>query len=121
MIVAMDQTEHSTPPGVIPYVEAHDGPRRVITVRLVEPSSPLSGMTTSMVMPNVFVDGRQYIVYWGTVSLEAPADRAVHLAVGMQDGLRGASVLLPPSSAPVVMEYKVGSMGRPYFGPPQPG
>ena len=117
MIRPMDETQSPTPPGVIPYVEAHTGPRRVITVRLVEPSSPLSGMTTSMVMPNVFLDGRQYIVYWGTVSLEAPADRAVHIAVGMQDGLRGASALLPPSPAPVVMEYKVASMGRPYFGP----
>lgn len=106
-----------TPPGVIPYVEAHAGPRRVVTVTLHEPSTLVSGMTNSMVMPNLFVDGRQYVVFWGTVSVEVPADRSVHLAVGMQDGLRGASTLLPPSDQPVALEYRVPTMGRSHLGP----
>jgi len=110
-------TEPSTPPGVIPYVDVHDGPKRVLTVTLEAPSSLLAGQTTAMVKPNLFVDGRQFIVYWGRVSVEVPADRAVHVGVGMQDGLRGASVLLPPGGALPHLLYRVRSMGEAEFGP----
>lgn len=108
-------TETPTPEGVIPYVEHHTGPKRYVTVTLEAGGGPLSGHSKSMVKPNLFVDGRQYIVYWGTVTVEVPADRAVHLAVGMQDGLRGASMLLPPGSDPVVLDYRVPAMGEVTF------
>jgi hypothetical protein len=107
----------ATPPGVIPYVEHHTGPRRLVTVGLSAGGTPLAGYSKAMVKPNLFVDGRQYIVYWGEVTVEVPADRSVHIGVGMQDGIRGASVLLPPGSEPVVLDYHVPGMGEASFGP----
>ena len=82
--------------------------------------SPLAGYSKSMVKPNLFVDGRQYIVYWGQVTLEVPADRHVHLGVGMQDGIRGASLLLPPGAEPVLLDYHVPATGEVSFGPRAP-
>jgi len=110
-------TEQQTPPGVIPYVDHHTGPKRYVTIGLTAGGSPLAGYSKAMVKPNLFVDGRQYIVYWGEVTIEVPADRAVHLGVGMQDGLRGASMLLPPGAEPVVLDYHVPAMGEASFGP----
>jgi hypothetical protein len=107
----------TTPPGVIPYVDVHDGPKRLVTLTLEGPRSPLSGFTQEMVMPNVFVDGRQFVVYWGQVTVEAPADRPVHLAVGMQDGVRGASVLLDPGAEPLHLHYRVPVTGAATLGP----
>ena len=66
----------------------------------------------STVKPNLFVDGRQYIVYWGQVTVEVPADRPVRIGVGMQDGIRGASLLLPPGTDAVVLDYHVPAMGE---------
>jgi hypothetical protein len=106
-----------TPPGVIPYVDHHVGPKRLVVIGLSAGGSPLAGYSKSMVKPNLFVDGRQYIVYWGEVTVEVPADRAVHLGVGMQDGIRGASVLLPPGTEPVTLDYHVPAMGEVRFGP----
>lgn len=109
-------TESATPPGVIPYVDHHTGPKRLVSITLDGGGgSPLKGYTQSMVKPNVFVDGRQYIVYWGRVTVEVPADRAVHLGVGMQDGLRGASVLLQPGPDPLEMVYVAPAMGEATF------
>ena len=117
-------SEQQTPAGIIPYVDHHTGPKRYVTIGLVAGGSPLAGYSKSMVKPNLFVDGRQYIVYWGQVTIEVPADRAVHLGVGMQDGIRGASLLLPPGADPVVLDYHVPAMGEVSFGPraaPVPG
>jgi len=117
-------SEPQTPPGVIPYVDHHTGPKRYVTIGLAAGGSPLAGYSKSMVKPNLFVDGRQYIVYWGQVTIEVPADRAVHLGIGMQDGIRGASLLLPPGPDPVVLDYHVPAMGEVSFGPraaPVPG
>jgi hypothetical protein len=102
---------------VIPYVDHHVGPKRLVVIGLSAGGSPLAGYSKSMVKPNLFVDGRQYIVYWGEVTVEVPADRAVHLGVGMQDGIRGASVLLPPGTEPVTLDYHVPAMGEVRFGP----
>ena len=102
----------STPPGVIPYIDVHDGPKRLVTVTLEPVKALVRGLTEKMVQPNLFVDGRQFIVYWGTVTVEAPADRAVHVAVGLQDGLRGASVLLEPGPGPETVHYTVPGAGQ---------
>ena len=113
----MTEPASHLPAGVIPYVEHHTGPKRYVTVGLDAGGSPLAGYSKAMVKPNLFVDGRQYIVYWGQVTVEVPADRAVHLGVGMQDGIRGASLLLPPGAEPVVLDYHVPTMGEASFGP----
>lgn len=111
-------TQSRTPEGVIPYVDAHTGPKRLATVTLHAPGgTPFAGLTQAALKPNFFVDGRQYIVYWGQVTFELPADRSVHLAVGMQDGLRGASMLLPPGADNVALVYHVPAMGEASLGP----
>ena len=116
----MTDSASQTPAGVIPYVDYHTGPKRYVTVGFATGGSPLSGISKSTVKPNLFVDGRQYIVYWGQVTAEVPADRPVHIGVGMQDGVRGASLLLPPGTEPVVLDYHVPSMGEVSFGPRVP-
>jgi hypothetical protein len=113
----MTEPSTQTPAGVIPYVDHHTGPKRLVVIGLTAGGSPLSGYSKSMIKPNLFVDGRQYIVYWGEVTVEVPADRAVHIGVGMQDGIRGASVLLPQGAEPVVLDYHVPAMGEVRFGP----
>ncbi|WP_299052797.1 hypothetical protein [uncultured Nocardioides sp.] len=101
----------STPTGVIPYVEFHQGPKRILTVHL-EVTAVLGGTPLrARVAPGLFVDGRQYLVYWGQVHVEVPADRAVHIGVGVQDGLQGASILLPPGEGPAHLRYEVGHGG----------
>jgi hypothetical protein len=81
----------STPPGVIPYVEHHAGPRRVLTL-------VLKGNGLATTPPVVGIDGRDYVVVWGTVLFEVPADRPCHLSVRIE-GDRvpfHASALLDP-------------------------
>ena len=114
-------SEPTTPDGVIPYVDHHTGPKRLVSVTLDGGGSPFAGLSKSMIKPNLFVDGRQYIVYWGRVTVEVPADRPVHLGIGMQDGARGASLLLPRGSEPVELAYFVPAMGEVTFGPAHPG
>lgn len=109
-------TASSTPDGVIPYVDHHTGPKRLVSVTLDAGGAPLAGFSKSMIKPNLFVDGRQYIVYWGRVTLEVPADRSVHLGIGMQDGARGASMLLPAGVEPIELAYRVPAMGEVSFG-----
>ncbi|WP_193605761.1 hypothetical protein [Nocardioides dongkuii] len=107
-------SEQQAPPGVIPYVEFHTGERRVLTVHLTSGN----GMLTSKVPPVVSIDGRQYVVYWGSVSFEVPADRAVHLSVHVEGAHLGqaATALLPPGGA-LALTYRtdflsgVGSLG----------
>ncbi len=69
----MTQPVSQTPAGVIPYVDFHTGPKRLVTVELAAGGSPLAGYSKSMVKPNLFVDGRQYIVYWGQVGPRMPS------------------------------------------------
>jgi len=95
-------SEQQTPPGVIPYVEHHSGERRLLTLHLTSGNS----MLTAKSPPVVSIDGRQYLVYWGAVSFEIPADRAVHLSVHVEVERIGqvASALLPPGNA-VTLTY----------------
>ncbi len=113
----MTEPASQAPAGVIPYVDHHTGPKRYVTVGFESGGGPLGGISKSTVKPNLFVDGRQYIVYWGQVTVEVPADRSVHLGAGMQDGVRGASLLLPPGTESVVLDFHVPSMGEVTFGP----
>ncbi|MEV6873754.1 hypothetical protein [Amycolatopsis sp. NPDC051128] len=90
-------------PGVIPYVDHHDGPRRLLTIEI-----PHLGHTVRAYAPIASVDGRQYVVSWGSVSFEVPADRNVHVSVHLQtNGGRDytispfASVVLSPHLAPM--------------------
>ncbi|WP_460433696.1 hypothetical protein [Angustibacter speluncae] len=78
-------------PLAIPYVDHHQGPRRVLVLHLQRSSTVAS-------VPLVGVDGRTYVVVWGTVAFEVPADRPVHLSVHLQlDRLAyAASTLLLP-------------------------
>lgn len=109
-------SESSAPEGVIPYVDHHTGPKRLVSVSF-SAAGPFSGATSAQVKPNLFVDGRQYIVYWGRVTVEVPADRAVHLGVGLRDGERGASLLLSAGSDPLELAYHAPVSGEPTFGP----
>ena len=90
-------------PGVIPYVEFHTGPRRVLTVNLTSGNA----MATSKHRPVVSIDGRQYLVIWGGVSFEIPADRNVHVSVHVEADhiTQVASMLLPPGAGPKVFQY----------------
>ena len=102
----------ATPPGDIPYIDHHIGRKRLVTVTLEPIKALLGGATEKMMQPTLHVDGRPFIVYWGRVTVEAPADRAVHVAVGLQDGLRGASVLLEPGVDPAYLLYQVPAVGQ---------
>jgi hypothetical protein len=91
----------TTPVGVVPYVEAHDGPKRVLTMHLAPPSF------TNKLPPVVGIDGRQYVAVWGTVSFEIPADRATHVSVCVHGDYmqQAASVLLVPER-PAELTYQ---------------
>ena len=89
-------TEQSTQPGVVPYVEWHTGARRILTIDLRNHGTFLSAMSVDRIVPTVGIDGRQYVVYWGRVFFEVPADRGVHVAVSLQDGVQASSLLIEP-------------------------
>jgi hypothetical protein len=95
-----------TPPGVVPYVEAHDGPKRVLTLHLTMPTF------TSKIPPVVGIDGRQYVVVWGSISFEIPADRATHVSVCVHGEYmqQAASALLAPER-PAVLTYQTHFVG----------
>lgn len=90
-------------PAVIPYVEAHDGPRRLMTIALTS-----GNVGASKHVPVVGIDGRRYVVVWGVVTFEVPADRNVHVSVHIEaDYLTQAcSMLLPPGGQPASLRYE---------------
>lgn len=94
-------------PNVIPYVEAHTGPRTTLTLHLK------SSMGLGKRAPIASIDGRQYLVLWGTVTFEIPGDRNVHLSVHVETDavLYAASTVLPPDPEPVTMAYAAGWSG----------
>ena len=100
-------SEQRAPEGVIPYVDHHIGERRVLTLHLTDAKRTFWGSS----WPMVAVDGRQYLVYWGSVSFEVPADRAVHISVHveMQRVAQAASALLPPGAS---LELTYATDGR---------
>nr|MCW2727753.1 hypothetical protein [Aeromicrobium sp.] len=91
-------------PGVIPYVEFHQGPRRLLTVNLTSGNQ----VVVSKHRPIVSIDGRQYLVIWGGVMFEIPADRNVHVSVHVEADYvtQVASILLPPGDQPKVFRYE---------------
>ncbi|MFD9896202.1 hypothetical protein ACFWY9_43220 [Amycolatopsis sp. NPDC059027] len=102
----------ATAPGVIPYVEYHDGPRRLLVIDI-----PCGGNEARRSAPIASIDGRQYVVSWGTVSFEIPADRNVHVSVYLQSSGGGAhyastqfaSAILPPHPAPARLAARLSS------------
>ncbi|WP_426242593.1 hypothetical protein [Nocardioides sp. LHG3406-4] len=116
-----DTQSLSSTPGVVPYVEWHTGPRRTVTVGLTTGNS----IVASRYRPIVSIDGRQYVVVWGPVTFEVPADRNVHLSVHLEGDIVGqvASVLLPPSPENLRFRYEthyksgVGSLAPDRAGP----
>ncbi|GAA4534512.1 hypothetical protein [Amycolatopsis samaneae] len=111
-----DPTELATAPGVIPYVEHHEGPRRLLVLDL-----PCGASLASRAAPIASVDGRQYVVSWGAVSFEIPADRNVHVGVYLQGSGGGshyviatyfASAVLPPHPGPVRLLARMFAPGE---------
>jgi len=82
---------------VIPYVDHHAGPRRLLQFNLTSGNSTLK----AKIPPIVSIDGRQYFVYWGTMTFEIPADRPVHVSVHVEGERihQVASALLPPGES----------------------
>jgi hypothetical protein len=111
-------SEQPGPAGVVPYVEWHTGPRRSLTIDLHPRPGALSLVPPDRIAPTVGIDGRQYVVYWGRVSFEVPADRAVHVAVSLQEGVAASSLLIPPGDA-VRLDYVADlGAGRATLTPP---
>ena len=96
-------------PGVIPYVEFHTGPRRVLTIELTTDNS--RGL--KIYRPVVSIDGRQYVVVWGPVSWEIPIDRNVHVSVHLHGEhlAQAASLILSPGEERKVLLYATASGG----------
>ena len=80
----------------VPYVESHTGTRRTLLMHLRPPAA------TKKYPPVVGIDGRQYVVFWGTVAFEVPADRPVHVSVHIiaNSMTQSASALLLPQHKP---------------------
>jgi hypothetical protein len=91
-------------PGVIPYVDFHQGPRRFLTLNLTSGNQ----VAVSKHRPIVSIDGRQYLVIWGGVTFEVPADRNVHVSVHVEADhvTQVASMLLPPGDQPKGFLYE---------------
>lgn len=92
-----------TPPSVVPYVDHHTGQKRLLTLNLTSGNVMLQSWK---IPPIVSIDGRQYIVYWGQVTFEIPADRACHVSVHLEADriAQAASQLLPPGPS-LVLTY----------------
>ncbi len=77
-----------------PVRRHYDGAKRVLTLELTSGNA----MVIDKHRPIVSIDGRQYVVVWGLVSFEIPAERNVHVSVHIHGNVVGqtASVLLPP-------------------------
>ena len=93
----------------IPWAGDRSAPPRLLTLDL------RATALTRGVSPAVVIDGRQYVVDWGRVLLEVPADRPVHLTVLTlhRRPLAAASTVLTPDREPV-LEYSAPShLSRP--------
>lgn len=94
----------STEPGLISYVDHYAGAMRALTLALTTGNTLVAGKYR----PVVSIDGRQYVVVWGEVSFEIPADRNVHISVHLEGDILGqaASMLLPPGAERQVYRYE---------------
>ena len=95
-------------PGVIPYVEFHTGPRRLLTIDLTTGNTRVH----EKYRPVASIDGRQYVVVWGPVSWEIPADRNVHVSVHLEGEYlaQAASMILPPGEERRVLHFATDYM-----------
>lgn len=95
-------------PNVIPYVDQHDGLRRLLTVD----HTSSKNLVKSKYRPITSIDGRQYVVLWGPVSFEIPGDRNVHVSVHLEGEYiaQAASLILPPGDGDVVLVYDTDYM-----------
>ena len=114
----MTDTIGTPPPGVIPYVDFHDGPRRILTV-----ISEGSRLITSTSRPVVLVDGREYHCVWGPVTFEVPADRNVHIGGYILGGQTitgmGSFLLEPGNDEQIVFRHRsLSSIGEFHRLPP---
>ncbi|AUI62101.1 hypothetical protein [Amycolatopsis sp. BJA-103] len=109
-------TDLASQPGVIPYVDNHDGQRRLLVVDI----PPFSANAVRHYAPFASIDGRQYVVSWGSVTFEIPADRNVHVSVHLQTNYATgvtstpfASIVLAPHPAPVrlAMQFTTNAEG----------
>lgn len=91
-------------PWLIPYVDYYQGSMRVLTLNLTTGNT----MVASKYRPISSIDGRQYVVVWGGVSFEIPAERNVHVSVHLEGDIVGqaASILLPSGAGPVAFHYE---------------
>lgn len=91
-------------PGVIPYVDYHQGARRLLTLDLTSGNA----VAVSRHRPIVSVDGRQYLVVWGPVTFEIPADRNVHISVHVEADYvtQVASMIVAPAPANLALRYE---------------
>lgn len=90
-------TSQPGPPSVIPYVEHHTGARRLLTLHLTTGND----LVRATIPPIVGIDGRSFVVYWGAVTFEVPADRNVHVSVHVEGNpiVQAASALLGPGES----------------------
>jgi len=116
-----EPSELATTPNVIPYVDPHSGPKRLLTIDIVPPRTVSANPA---LIPFASVDGRQYVVVWGSVSFEIPADRNVHVSVHCLANYTGhyqptpyASIILYPNSAPERLAAQLTSSGMGAFVP----
>ena len=107
-MTAENEPSLATTPGVIPYVDFHNGLRRLLTVDLTTGNSRVQ----DKYRPVASIDGRQYVVVWGPVSWEIPADRNVHVSVHLEGDYlaQAASVILPPGDGRTVLRYTTDYM-----------
>jgi hypothetical protein len=107
-------TDEQQWPSVVPYVDVHQGPKRLLTLFM---SSTARAEYLPKMPPIVSIDGRDYWVYWGQVSFEIPADRPCHVAARCEGGQSGgqlsqdlgsraASMLLPPGEEAIALNYQ---------------
>ena len=97
------------PTALIPWAGDRTAALRVLTIDL-RPTALTRGIS-----PAVLLDGRQYVVTWGRVDLEVPADRPVHVTVLAlhRRPLAAASLVLVPDQQSV-LEYSAPShLARP--------
>ncbi len=86
-------------PGVIPYVDNHTGPRRLLTIDISVHRH------AEVFVPLASIDGRQYVVSWGSVTFEIPADRNVHVSVHLQTNYSGGASVATPFASIVLAPY----------------
>lgn len=94
----------STHPGRISYVDHYAGTLRPLTLLLTTGNA----MVGAKYRPVASIDGRQYVVVWGEVSFDVPAERNVHVSVHLEGEILGqaASLVLPPGADPVAFRYE---------------